>query len=150
MATQGTWAHKGNHEVNFEYSSFKTMLVTRDAIGQYMVIGDLAPLQVPSTCVAVPTPYNGASMRTTSEITATAAITTTNGTTQHNTTQHSTTQHNTTQHNTAQHNTTQQNKTQRNTTQHNTTQHNTTIPPSFHFCESNSSNTVTASHPYNE
>jgi hypothetical protein len=82
-----TRTHKGT-QANFEYSSFKPMLVKRDVIDHFLVIGDVAPLQVPPTYVAVATPYNGATARTASAISATAAISTNCGTAQHNTTQH--------------------------------------------------------------
>jgi hypothetical protein len=41
VGRQGTHTHKGNHEVNFEYSSFKPMLVKRDVITKIHVLQQL-------------------------------------------------------------------------------------------------------------
>jgi hypothetical protein len=63
VGKQGRHTHKGKHEVNFEYSSFNTMLVKHYVIDHFVVIGDLAPRQVPPPFVAVVTPYTGATKR---------------------------------------------------------------------------------------
>jgi hypothetical protein len=74
--------HKGKQEVHFEYSLFEPMLVKCDGIDQFLIIGDVAPLQVPPVFVAVATPDNGATMRTAAAISATATTTINDGTTQ--------------------------------------------------------------------
>jgi hypothetical protein len=71
MGKQGTPTHKGNHEINFEYSSFKSILVKRDIIDQFLLIGDVVLPQVPPIAVAHATHYTGATTRTASAISAT-------------------------------------------------------------------------------
>jgi hypothetical protein len=75
VGKQGTRTHKGKHEVNFEYSSFKPMLVKRDTIDKFFVIGDVDLLQMPPSVVAVAISYAGVTMRTAAAITATATKT---------------------------------------------------------------------------
>jgi hypothetical protein len=71
LGKQGTCTHKGKHEINFESSSFKSMLMKRDIIDQLFLEGDVAPRQVPPIAVSHATHYNGVMTRTESEISAT-------------------------------------------------------------------------------
>jgi hypothetical protein len=70
VGKQGTRTHKGNHKINFEEYSFKSMLVKYDIIDQLFLIGDVAPPQVPPIDVYHATHYVGATTRTTSAISA--------------------------------------------------------------------------------
>jgi hypothetical protein len=58
------------------------MLVKHDVIDKFLVIGDVALLQVPPKFVDTATPYNGATIRTAAAISATATTTTNDRTTQ--------------------------------------------------------------------
>jgi hypothetical protein len=67
LKEKGMRTHTDKHEVNSEYGILFVQnhaLVKFDAIDHFLVIVDLAPLQVPLTCVAVATLYNGATMST--------------------------------------------------------------------------------------
>jgi hypothetical protein len=71
VGKQGKGTHKGKDGINFEYSSFISMMVKHDIIDLFLVIGNVAPLQVPPISVAVATPYTGTTMRTAAAISAT-------------------------------------------------------------------------------